>query len=178
MRHAQTLPLSSLVPLVIAAFGSVCGEVALRSAATAESESCSGSILAFALDPWTAADFLGNASAWVRESGEGAGAALGAGSTHPGASFAPFEMGILHIPRASATHFKGLGLSSRDILSMLTRSVSLESGSEGTAMVHGMSKDFQLAKRVKGSGLLPVSRRRAVLWRARSAYALTLFRAP
>lgn len=126
-----------------------------------------------ALDPWTTVDFLGNASA-----GKGVGAgALGTGDTRHGASFAPFETGILHIPRASATHFSGLGLSSRDILSMLTRSVSLEPGSEGSAMVHGLSNDFQLAKRVKGSGLSSSLPSSCLLCMRALAHSLTLVRA-
>lgn len=79
------------------------------------------------------------------------------------ATFAQFEAGILHIPRADDMYFSRLELSSRSLLSMLGQSVSLEKGLEGAPLAHGPSKDFQLVKRVKGkdgewwSGSVPAS---------------------
>jgi len=68
-----------------------------------------------------------------------------------GATLAPFETGVLHIPRNIPAHFALLQLSSRDIMSMLGRSVSLERETEGSrTMQHGLGKDFQVVKRVKG----------------------------
>ena len=77
---------------------------------TSEEESCTGlSLLSLALEPWTREEFLyGNASQQANA-----------------ACWSSFEQGILHIPRASTAHFESLALSSRDILSMLTRSISL-----------------------------------------------------
>ncbi len=106
----------------------------------ADDESCStkhgaSNLLKAALEPWTSADFLSTTS-----------------GTHEveGATFARFEKGILFIPRASTSHFMELELSSRAIFTMLGRSVSLEPGSEGAAMLHGIGKDFQVVKRVRG----------------------------
>ena len=113
-------------------------------------------LLELAFDPWTAA-FLGNASGETREARAGDGSA----------TFAPFETGILHIPRADEMHFADLKLSGRSLLSTLGQSVSLEKGAECGPPQHGPSKDFQLVKRVKGkdgewwSGSVPASDMRA-----------------
>jgi len=96
---------------------------------------CASSLLKAALEPWTSADFLSTTSG--RHEVEGA-------------TFARFEKGILFIPRASTSHFMELELSSRAIFTMLGRSVSLEPGSEGATMLHGIGKDFQVVKRVRG----------------------------
>ena len=96
-------------------------------------------LLALALDPFAPADFL-----------SGAPQGVFAGAAGAEARFAPFEAGVLHIPRASASHFAVVNLTSADLLSALSLSVSLEAGAEGQAMQHGPGKDFQVVKRVRG----------------------------
>ena len=111
-------------------------------------DSCSGreagGLLELALDPWTPAAFLGNASDGFAADSRSRGSAA--------ATFARFETGILHIPRLDGGHFASLELSSRNLIAKLDRSVSLEPDSAGArTLVHGPSKDFQLVKRVKHS---------------------------
>ena len=98
------------------------------------------SLLGLALHPWTAASFL---------DGE-AHTAVDAKAAE-GANFSRFEAGPLFVPRADPAHFELLQVDSRIILALVAGSVSLEPGSEGAPMVHGVAKDFQLVKRVKGS---------------------------
>ena len=117
-------------------------------------------ILSIALEPWTTAAFLGCTLANTSEASvpehssthrSPASMTEGRSSEGSGATLAPFETGIVHIPRNIPAHFALLQLSTRDIMSMLGRSVSLERETEGSrTMQHGLGKDFQVVKRVKG----------------------------